>query len=207
MTLPAAPILNHGPTVYTGWTKPAAPTPQWEELAGDKRRIADEILSPILNSDDITPAFQAKWPAFQQWRNAVADALVADTPQDLDAVLRQEDVAEEKLLGAFNQASDKLGQAIKPVLGGMQLRKIIRKSVLPHLESWPENSYGIIAKRLTQNELCLACVLHYLATGAGQKTNVSTLSIWGFIYAQKAYFEAGVGAGDLGLWHKLERDE
>ena len=207
MTLPAAPILNHGPTVYTGWTKPAAPTPQWEELAGDKRRIADAILSPILNSDDITPAFQEKWPAFQQWRNAVADALAADTPQDLDAVLRQEDAAEEKLLGAFNQASGKLGQAIKPVLSGIQLRKIVRKSVLPHLESWPENSYGIIAKRLTQNELCLACVLHHLATGAGQKTNVSTLSIWGFIYAQKAYFEAGVGAGDLGLWHKLERDE
>lgn len=207
MTLPAAPILNHGPTVYTGWTKPAAPTPQWEELAGDKRRIADEILSPILNSDDITPAFQAKWPAFQQWRNAIADALAADTPQDLDTMLRQEDAAEEKLLGAFNRASGKLGQAIKPVLSGIQLRKIIRKSVLPHLESWPENSYGIIAKRLTQNELCLACVLHHLATGAGQKANVSTLSIWGFIYAQKAYFEAGVGAGDLGLWHKLERDE
>lgn len=207
MTLPAAPILNYGPTVYTGWTKPAAPTPQWEELAGDKRRIADEILSPILNSDDITPAFQEKWPAFKQWRNAIADALAADTPQDLDAVLRQEDAAEEKLLAAFNQASDKLGQAIKPVLSGIQLRKIIRKSVLPHLESWPENSYGIIAKRLTQNELCLACVLHHLATGAGQKTNVSTLSIWGFIYVQKAYFEAGVGAGDLGLWHKLERDE
>ena len=201
MTLPAAPILNHGPTVYTGWTKPAAPTPQWEELAGDKRRIADEILSPILNSDDITPAFQAKWPAFQQWRNAIADALAADTPQGLDAMLRQEDAAEEKLLGAFNLASEKLGQAIKPVLSGIQLRKIIRQSVLPHLESWPENSYGIIAKRLTQNELCVACVLHHLATGAGQKTNVSTLSIWGFIYAQKAYFEAGYnGKGYIPLY-------
>lgn len=201
MTLPAAPILNHGPTVYTGWTKPAAPTPQWEELAGDKRRIADEILSPILSSDDITPAFQAKWPAFQQWRNAVADALAADTPQDLEAVLRQEDAAEEKLLGTFNRASDKLGQAIKPVLGGMQLRKIIRKSVLPHLESWPENSYGIIAKRLTQNELCVACVLHYLATGAGRESNAYILAVWSYHYAEHAYAEAGYnGKGYIPLY-------
>lgn len=207
MTLPAAPILNHGPAVYQGWTKPATPTPQWEKLAGDQRRITNEVLSPILNSENITPTFLAKWPAFQQWRNAIADALAADLPQDLDAVLRQEDAAEAKLLGIFNQSPDRLGKAIKPLQSGLQLRKIIRKSVLPHLESWPADSYGIIAKQLALNELCQACILHRLATGAGREANAYNLAAWSFLYAQDAYFEAGVGAGDLGLWRKLERDE
>lgn len=201
MTLPAAPILNHGPAVYKGWTKPATPTRQWEELAGDQRRITDEILSPILNSDDIAPAFLAKWPAFRQWRNAIADALAADAPQDLDAVLQQEEDAEAKLLGAFNQSPDRLGQAIRPLESGLQLRQIVRKSVLPHLASWPVDSYGVIAKQLALNELCLSCVLHHLATGAGRAANVSTLAIWSFRYAQEAYFEAGYnGKGYIPLY-------
>ena len=200
MTLAAEPILNHGPAVYTGWTKPADPASRQEELAGYKRRIVDEILSPILNSDDISSAFQEKWPAFQQWRNTVADALAPDSPPDLDAVFQQEDTAEEKFRGIFDNESDKLGRAIKPLLGGIQLRKIIRESVLPHLKSWPEDSYGIISNRMALNELCLACVLHHLATGAGREANAHTLAVWSYHYADHAYAEAGYnGKGRIPL--------
>ena len=200
MTLAAEPILNHGPNVYAGWTEPAAPASRQEDRASYNRRILGEILSPILNSDDISMAFQEKWPAFRQWRDTVAEALATDTPQDLSAVLQREDAAEEKFRGVFDKASENLGQAIKPLLWGIRLRKIVRESVLPHLDSWPEDSYGIITRQMALNELCLAGVLYHLVAGAGREVNAHTLAVWSFKSVQEAYFEAGYnGKGRIPL--------
>ena len=202
MTLAAAPILNYGPTAYLSGNGSRR-----DELTGDNAQIADEILSPILDSRDIKAVFAEKLPAFRQWRNGVADALAPGVPQDLDAVLRQEDIAEEALRGIFDGAWDRLGRAVKPLLEGIRLRKIVRKSMLPHLESWPEKSWAEISRLMTASELCQICVLHHLATGEGRKGNVSALAIWCFEYALEAYFDAGYASGELGLWRKLERDE
>ena len=202
MTLAAAPILNYGPTAYLSGNGSRR-----DELTDANARIADEILSPILDSRDIKAVFAEKLPAFRQWRNTVADALAPGAPQDLDAVLRQEEIADTNLNGIFDRASDRLGQRIKALYWGIKLKQIVRKSVLPHLESWPEKSWAEISQLMTASELCQICVLHHLATGAGRKANVPALANWSFMYAQEAYFEAGRAAAELGLWRKLERDE
>ena len=208
MTLPAAPILNHGPTVYTGLTKPAAPTPQWEELAGDKRRIADEILSPILNSDDITVIFPEKWTDFKEWRDMTADALAADVPAGLDALLHRENAIEEELRRIFTESAQRLGdEYTRVLLGGLRFRKIVRETALRHADIWPANSWNTIARRMALNELCLVCILHHLETGAGQEINVQMLAYWSYKYADYASLEVGYACSDLGLGRKLERPE
>ena len=88
MALTAMPMLIHGPDAYfSGWEQPAAPIPRWAELAGDIPRIVDKIIFPILNSEDTTVIFPEKWTDFKEWRDMAAEAMAAESPSDLDALL------------------------------------------------------------------------------------------------------------------------
>ena len=199
MAVSAAPILNHGASSYISGS---------ERLAKDKARIEREIIVPILESKDLVTTFLEKWTAFKEWRNSIAKAHFSDARSAPGVLLQQEDTLDEELRRIFADAFERLGQvSVTPLLSGLQLRKIVRMSLLPHSDEWPECSWKGIAGRMTSNELCLVCILHHLATEAGQMSNVHTLAAWSFMYAQEAYFEAGDVAGELGLWHKLEREE
>ena len=55
---------------------------------------------------------------------------------------------------------------------GIRLRRIVRKSTLPHQEAWPEESRQRIAHLMTSSDRCHAGILEYLAIGAGRKDNM-----------------------------------
>ena len=95
-------------------------------------------------------------------------------------------------MAMFNAHRSALGdRVIKASLESVRLRRIVRKSVIPHRETWPEESWHQIAHLMTSSELCLAGIVEYLATGAGRRANVETLARWGFENALEAYHDAG----------------
>ena len=198
MTLAASPILANEPTAYIPDSRMRESTaPRLTEAANHGIRIGQEILIPILESEDLAAAFQEKWEIFKKWRGKAVKARFADSTPSVNELLKEEDSLEEKLRDIIADASGKLGPDWKkPLLGAIHLRKIVRESVLPHWESWPQDSGEIIADRMALNELCLACVLHHLKTGAGQVGNAQTLAVWSYHYAEHAYAEAGLSGKD-----------
>ena len=209
MTLAAAPILSHGPNAYfSGWDKLSDSGPRWEEVAVDKPRIVDEIIFPILNSEDITVIFPEKWTDFKEWRDMAADTLANGAPSNPDALLIREDAIDGELRRIFTESSEQLGEEwAKSLLRGLTFRKIVRETVLPHADTWPADSWKTIAHRMALNELCLVCILHHLETGAGEDINVQMLAYWSYKYADYAVLEASFGSSELGLGRKLECPE
>ena len=207
MTLATAPIF-HGPSAYIpGWQEPASVGNHRETADDEKRRFVDEILFPILNSENISVIFSEKWTDFKERREEDASLPDQDSA-GLDALLLREDAIDRRLQGIFAESSERLGdERANALIGGLRFRKVVRETVLRHADIWPENSLHIIGRRMTLNELCLACVLHHLATGAGREVNAQTLALWSYQFADYASLEVGYACSDLGLGRKLEREE
>ncbi len=211
MTLATATILSNGPNAYISDSgAQAIHVSRLEEAASGRPKTItiEEIIVPILESEDIAATLQEKWTAFKEWRDKDVRVRAANAPSDLTALLQEEDSIDEKLRRIFTKSSGNIGEAwVRPLLGGLHLRKIVRESVLPNIEQWATDSRHIISDRMALNELCLTCVLHHLATGAGRKPDVQKLAVWSFKYAQEAYFEAGYSGKDADGGRKLEQEE
>ena len=124
---------------------------------------------------------------YTRWRD-----YVVWTEQNLEAVMAQEDRFDDALVATFEDHRGLLGDpAVKAGLENVRLRKIVRRSVIPQREAWPEESWELIAHLMTSRELCNAGIVEYLASGAGRKVNVETLARWGFENALDAYHDAG----------------
>ena len=124
---------------------------------------------------------------YKKWR----DSLAANG-RDLETVMAQEEQQDGALAATFEEHRGELGDAtVKAALECIRLRRIVRRSTIPHRETWPEESWHQIAHLMTSSELCLAGIVEYLATGAGKKENVESLARWGFENALEAYWDAG----------------
>ena len=194
MTLVAAPILGNEPKDYIPDLEASnTSVPRFEEATSYVRRIFDEVIVPILESEEPATALQGKWGAFKEFRDVAVKARLGNSDPSLDELLKGEDALEAQLRGILADASEKLGEAwIRPILGGMKLRKIVRETVLPLIESWPEDSREKIEDRMAMNELCLGCVLYHLGTGVGRESSAQELAVWSYHYAEYAYAEAGI---------------
>ena len=208
MTLVAAPILGNGPEAYISDSEPHyAAVPRFEGASSCVRRIFSEIFVPILESEDPSATLQEKWTAFRELRDLAVKARLGDSVPSLDELLKGEDALEAQLLGILADASEKFGEEwIRAIMGGLKLRKIVRETVLPRFESWPEDSRGIIADRMALNELCLGSVLYHLGTGAGRESSAQTLAVWSYHYADYAYVEAGIGGKDYATEGRLDQE-
>lgn len=207
MTLATAPIF-HGSSAYIpGWQEPAGAGNRRETADDEIRHLVDEIISPILNSENISVVFSEKSAAFQARRDEDA-ALPDQDSAGWEALLRREDAIDRQLQRLFAEASERLGDArADALIGGLRFRKAVRETVLRHADIWPENSLRIIGRRMALNELCLACVLHHLTTGDGRESNVQTLALWSYQFADYASLEVGYACADLGLGRKLEWEQ
>lgn len=196
MTLAVSPILSNEPATYFPETGPrfpavAHPIPTGESV-DHVQLIRDEVIVPILEAADPAKELSGRWEEFRKLRDELVQARLEDGKLCVDDILRREDEIDSRLRAIFEGASGRLGEGfIKPILGGLHLRKVIRETVLPEVEAWPEESLETIGDRMVLNELCLACVLHYLATGAGDVVNAKSLAGWSYHYADYAYAEAG----------------
>ena len=164
-------------------------------LARKKEYIDQNVILPILVSNDISATFADKRKEYKDWRNAWVSAVaeeVRNKDMDISGVLALEDAQDEHLKKHFNGSQDKLGESsVRALVGAVNLKKIVRHSTMPHSEGWSEESWRQIAHLFASSEFCMIGVLHHLATGIGLKENVRTLADWSFIYASEAYDEAG----------------
>ena len=150
-------------------------------------RMRDEITAPLLDSGDIARTFEESLEAYKRSKESLTGKA-----RDLEALLDHENARENILATMFNAHRATLGDAaVKAALESIKLRRIVRKSVFPQQEAWPEESWHQIAHLMTSSELCCAGILEYLANGAGEKANVDTLARWGFQFALDAYHDAG----------------
>ena len=182
------PMLSRWPELYplTGTDEPD------NDPTGEVERIREEVLAPILESGDIAVTFVESREAYKTWKEPRSGEAT-----DLEAVLDREDRLGDSLSDIMEDHRDELDERVVRAIGeATKLQAIVRRSVLPHRETWPEESWLRIGRLMTNSELCLATILEYLATGEGDRGRIETLASWGFQYAQNAYFDAGENGRD-----------
>ena len=214
MAVAVSPMLNHGTNLYVTDSDVLIGT-EGEAIHGHtehphvsgfvgktKEEIERDIIVPILESENLADTFREKREGFVGWRAASAEARVAEAVSmglDTTALIASEDALDEQLRNIFSGWVELLGEpAVRALLGGLDLKKIVRKSTLPHSEIWPDHSWLYLANRFASHELCLIGVLHHVASGVGRRENIETLAGWSFLYIQEAYWEAGYSGQDAG---------
>ena len=150
-------------------------------------RIRGTIVAPLPQSQDLAATFIELREAYREWK----ESLTTETA-DLEETLADEDRLGDRLAAIMEEHQDELGErAVRAIRGTIDLRSIVRLSVIPYEETWPEESWPRIGRLMNDSELCLAAILEYLATGAGLQRNVVSLASWGFNYVLEAYGDAG----------------
>ena len=159
-----------------------------DERARETVRVRREVIAPLLEATDIDRAFEEMSEELQE----VGRLVAAEWKENLETVLALEEERDDAMTATFDVHSEELGEAItKAVMEGIRLRRIVRRSILPQREGWPEESWERIGHLMTNSELCLAGILEYLATEEGRWDNVEKLARWGFDNALDAYWDAG----------------
>ena len=145
------------------------------------------VIAPLLDSGDIAQTFEESREAYKLWK-----VSHSGENGDLGTLLAQQDGLDDVLATMFNDHRAALGDAtVKASLESVRLRRIVRRSVIPYRETWPQESWEKIAHLMSSSELCVAGIVEYLTTGRGSRNNVETLARWGFQYALDAYWDAG----------------
>ena len=173
MTHPLDAMLARWPVLYPEIIGASEPD---DERARETVRVRREVIAPLLEATDIHRAFEETREVYTRWRGSLPPV-----EGDPETVLAHEDEKEDALTATFGVHSEELGEAItKAVMEGIRLRRIVRRSILPQREGWPEESWERIGHLMTNSELCLAGILEYLATEEGSRANVETLARWAF---------------------------
>ena len=184
MHQPVEAMLARWPLLYPETTDADEQNGNGPDWAAKVRR---QVIAPILESWDISHIFGEMSQEYKKWR----DSLAANG-RDLETVMAQEEQQDGALAATFEEHRGELGDAtVKAALESIRLRRIVRRSTIPHREAWSQESWRQIAHLMTSSELCLAGIVEYITTGEGSKNNVETLSAWGFQYALDAYWDAG----------------
>ena len=150
-------------------------------------RIRGMFMAPLLQSPDLAATFIELRETYREWKESLTNETA-----DLEAVLADEDRLGDRLAAIMEENQDELCErVVKAIRGTIDLRSIVRLSVIPHEETWPEESWPQIGRLMNDSELCLAAILEYLSTGEGLHRNVVSLASWAFNYALEAYGDAG----------------
>ena len=119
------------------------------------------------------------------------ESLTTETAS-LEEMLAHEDRLGDRLATIMEEHQDELGErVVRAIRRTIDLRNIVRWSVIPYEATWPEESWPQIGRLMNDSELCLAAILEYLATGVGLQRHVEPLASWAFQYAREAYQDAG----------------
>lgn len=170
---------------------------QDQDRLAEADRVRGTIVAPLPQSQDLAATFTELRDAYQEWK----ESLTTETA-DLEAVLADEDRLGDRLTAIMEEHQDELGEkVVRAIRGTIDLRSIVRLSVIPYEETWPEESWPQIGRLMNDSELCLAAILEYLSTGEGLQRNVVSLASWAFNYVLEAYHDAGSYAQE---WTRLE---
>ena len=191
MSQPVEMMLAQWPLLYPGSTgdcqECTGDDGPGEDHAAEVARVRGKVIAPIMEAEDMARVFvemrrnYRDWTRSHPWRGG-----------DLESVMSLEDRRDDALVSALGGHLEGLGErTLRAVLGGIDLKKIVRRSTLPYSETWPEESWHRISNLLADNELCNLAIIHHLATGEGCRGRIGTLAAWGFQYALDAYWDAG----------------
>ena len=160
---------------------------QDNDPSAEAARVRRQVIAPLLHTDDTHSAFEEMSVEYQRWRHS----LPAEE-SDSETVLAQEARFDDTLAAFLEGHRDELGdQAVKAALESVKLSRIARVSVLPHRETWPEESWLRIGHLMARSEICIAALLEHLTTGEGSRDNSEELARWAFENALAAYYDAG----------------
>ena len=149
MLQPVKVMLARWPVLYPEITDVGE---QEDDGPGEADSVRREVIVPILESEDMFRTFGEMREEYTRWRD-----YLAWTEQDLESVMAQENRFDDALVATFEDHRGLLGDpAVKAGLENVRLRKIVRRSVIPHREAWPEESWELIAHLMTSRELCNA---------------------------------------------------
>ena len=192
MPRPIEPMLARWPMLYPDMAGASVENDSSNEAA----RVRREVVPPLLEATDIHGAFEEAVAEYSRWR----DSTLAGEGE-LEAVVALEDEKEYALEAAFEEHRRTLGeQNIRALQQVVLLRRIARGSI-PERESWPEEAWRRIGCLMTTADLCIAGILEYLATGAGNRNNLDILVRRAFDNALDAYWDAGYHSQE---WTRLE---
>ena len=184
MNHPLDALLARWPVLYPEIMDASEPD---DERARETVRVRREVIAPLLEATEIDSAFEETREVYTRWRDSLPPVEA-----DMETLLAHEEEKGDALTATFGVHSEELGEAIiKAVMEGIRLRRIVRRSILPQREGWPEESWEKICDLMTRSELCLAALLEYLATEEGSRANVEALARWAFENALDAYWDAG----------------
>ena len=191
MSQPVEMMLARWPLLYPGSTgdyqEGTGDDGQGEDHAAEVARVRCEVIAPILQAEDIANLFVEMRVVYRDWTRSHPGP-----GGDLESVMSLEDRRDDALVSALGGHLEDLGaRTLGAILGGIRLRKVVRKSTMPHRETWPEESWHRISNLLADNELCNLAIIHHLATGEGGRGRIGTLAACGFRYASDAYHDAG----------------
>ena len=165
---------------------------QDDDVLVEAETIRKEVIAPLLHTDDIHIVIDEKKGEYRRWR----DSLPAEDSDPKTALAREERF-DDTLAATFGSDQGILGeQAVKAILESIKLQRIVRRSVLPHRETWPEESWDRIGDLMSKSEICIAGILECLTTGEGSRANVGTLARMAFENALAAYYDAGENGQD-----------
>ena len=150
-------------------------------------KIQEEVVRPLLDTEDFLNTFEGSLEAYKRWKDSLAT-----TEPDLETVMAREDRNDDALAAVIEEKRDVLGeQTARGAREIVNLRRIVRESVIPYRETWPEESWERIAHLMTGSELCLAGILEFVSTGRGSRAKALELAKLGFQHALDAYWDAG----------------
>ena len=141
----------------------------------------------MLEAEDLGHVFVEMREIFRNW-------ILSHPGEegDLESVLSLEDRKDDAIATVLGRHQDELGErTLRATAEGIRLRRIVRNSTLPYRETWPEESWYQIARRLADNELCNLAIIDFLATGERKRKHLETLAAWGFQFTLEAYYDAG----------------
>ncbi len=102
---------------------------------GEADRIRELTVKPILQSPDPFSTFSELREAYREWKESLTNETA-----DLEAVLAHEDRLGDRLAAIMEENQDELGErVVRAIRGTIDLRGIVRRSVIPYEETWPES--------------------------------------------------------------------
>lgn len=160
---------------------------QDQDRLAEADRIRGLFVAPLPQSPDLAATFAELREAYREWKESLTNETA-----DLEEMLHHEDRLGDRLAAIMEEHQYELGErVVRAIRGAIDLRGIVRWSVIPYEETWPEASWPRIGRLMNDSELCLAAILEYLSTGAGLQDHLEPLASWAFQYSREAYQDAG----------------
>ena len=138
---------------------------QDQDRLAEADRIRGLFVAPLPPTPDLAATFSELREAYRERKESLTNETA-----DLEAVLAHEDRLSDRFAAIMEERQDELGErVVRAIRGTIDLRGIIRWSVIPYEETWPEAWWPQIGRLMNDSEWAFQ-----YAPGKPTKTRAST---------------------------------